>query len=322
MDETTTFTSQTAIPYGLLVMHAMDYHRDKMCPPGPFVKADPPPGGGEIVGYIFGTDTVVPTHPQYAKGPIQLLESRTCYGIVVSRPDNEIVVAIRGTDGFQEWVEDAEFLFQPYAPRKPLPAGVSAQVEQGFWGIYDSFQYVDTNGKPQGPAAEAIAAAHANAARVVVSGHSLGGPLATYLTLDLARGPLAGRVRGLYFASPHPGDQAFADFFGQFVTDYLVYNYILDIVPRVPPKLIGYRSLNSQRMITPEISRADVTVSVGCNHHIVCYLAMLDYEQTLTALTPVPNAESDSWTCVRGPGTGGRSLASMLFERIAEEAAG
>ena len=317
MGDVAGFTDQSVVPYGLLVMHAMDCHRDGTCPPNATKPLAHPPGG-EIVGFILGTDTVVPGHPAYRPGPIQRLEQRTCYGIVVRRPGNEIVVAIRGTDGIQEWIEDAEFLFEPYSP-KGLPSA-GARVEQGFWGIYASFELTDLQGKAIGPAAEAIGSLYQNASSVVVSGHSLGGPLATYLTLDLARGTLGQKVRGCYFASPHPGDAAFATLFHQTVGDYVVYNYVMDIVPRVPPTTAGYASLPNRRVIVPATAKADVRLNPGCNHHIVCYLAMLDYPQTTIALNPMPNAEADSWSCVRGPGTGQESLAAMLFERIVEVA--
>jgi hypothetical protein len=35
-------------------------------------------------------------------------------------------------------------------------------------------------------------------------------------------------------ASPHTGNQSFVDLFDQTIADYRLFNYILDIVPRVP----------------------------------------------------------------------------------------
>ncbi len=313
------FTDQNVVPYGLLVMYAMDCHRDGTCPPNATRPLAPPPSG-VILGFIVGSDTVDPRHPAYAPGPIQLLAQLTCYGVVVQRPNNEVVVAIRGTDGIAEWIEDAEFVFKPYAPTLPLPAGTTARVEQGFWGIYASLNYVDLQGVVIGSAAATIATLYKGASSIVVSGHSLGGPLATYLALDLARVDPRQTIRGCYFASPHPGDDAFAAFFQETIGNYVVYNYVMDVVPRMPPTNIGYTSLANRRVITPALAKAEVTLGLGCNHHIVCYLAMLDYPQTLAALNPVPAAEINSWSCVRGPGVGRDSLAAMLFDRVAEVA--
>lgn len=275
-----------------------------------------------IVGYIVGTDTVLPGHPQFAPGPLAILGQQVCYGTVVRHGANELVVAIRGTDGFAEWVEDGQFPQILYGPDNPLPNGTpETTVEQGFWGIYRSLRLTDATGKLIGPLATVLPTIVQLGDGIVVAGHSLGAPLATYLTLDLVRGPLGGqRVSGCYFASPHPGNAAFATLFDQTVANYAVYNYLLDIVPRVPPTALGYSSLPKRKVITPASAQADIRFSIGCNHHIVCYLAMLDYNTTAQAITPVPAGEEVSALCIRGPQTDQPNLAKSLIERIVEVA--
>jgi len=315
------FTNSTAVPYGLLVMHAMDIYRLKTCPPAPFVAPSAPPGGGTIIGYVMGIDTVLLDHPQFTPGPLAALGHQVCYGTVVRRAPNEVVVAIRGTDGFVEWIEDGEFPQIPYSPALPLPAGTApAAVEQGFWGIYSSLQLTNPAGTLLGELAAALPTIIGPGDSVVVAGHSLGAPLATYLALDLVRGPLGQRVSGCYFASPHPGDAVFATFFDQTVKDYVVYNYLLDVVPRVPPTEIGYSALPKVRVIQPATAQADIRFTPGCNHHIVCYLAMLDYNATLEAITPVPAGEELSVACIKGPQTGQPSVAKSLVDRIIQVA--
>jgi hypothetical protein len=172
-----------------------------------------------------------------------------------------------------------------------------------------------------GPLAESLSTLLGATDSVVVSGHSLGGPLGTYLTLDLARSSVAGRVSGCFFASPHPGNQAFAALFDDVVRDnYVVYNYVLDVVPWVPPTEFGYCALSNVKIIQPASAQADIRVGVGCSHHVVCYLAMLDYAATMAAITPVPAGEKDSADCILGPQTGQPSLAKSLFSRIVEVA--
>ena len=315
------FTNSTAVPYGLLVMHAMDIYRLKTCPPAPFVAPSAPPGGGTIIGYVMGIDTLLLDHPQFTPGPLAALGHQVCYGTVVRRAPNEVVVAIRGTDGFVEWIEDGEFPQIPYSPALPLPAGTPpATVEQGFWGIYSSLQLTNPAGTPLGELAGALPTIIGPGEDVVVAGHSLGSPLATYLTLDLARGPLGQRVSGCYFASPHPGNAAFATFFDQTVRDYMVYNYLLDIVPTVPPTQIGYSALPKVQVIQPATAQADIRLGLGCSHHVVCYLAMLDYNATIEAITPVPAGEELSAACIKGPQTGQPSVAKSLVDRIIQVA--
>jgi triacylglycerol lipase len=313
-----TFTDLTVIPYGLLVMYSMDIYRQKTCPPAPFITPPSPTGGGLIIGYVMGSDSIVPGHPDTGPGsgpPI-------CYGTVIRRSPTEVVVALRGTDGFAEWIEDGEFPLIPYAPAAPLPPGTSeARVEQGFWGIYRSLVLADIHGAVIGSLAEKVPTILAVDDTVVVAGHSLGAPLATYLTLDLVRGPLGQRVSGCYFASPHPGDQSFATLFDRYVgNDYVVYNYLLDVVPRVPPIEFGYSALSKLRVIQPDTAQAEISFGVGCNHHVVCYLAMLDYKTTMAAITPVPKGEEGSAACVRGPRTGKPTLATAMVRRVVEVA--
>jgi hypothetical protein len=304
-------------------MHAMDIYRQKTCPPAPFVMPPAPTGGGTIIGYVMGTDTIIPGHPNANPGPAGDLVRPVCYGTVVRTGSNEVVVAIRGTDGFAEWVEDGQFPPVPYRPAKPLPLDKSdAYVEQGFWGIYQSLQLADIHGAIVGTLADELPAILGSNDDLIIAGHSLGAPLATYLTVDLARADPTRGVSGCYFASPHPGNQAFASLFDSIVgSNYVVYNYLLDIVPRVPPTELGYCSLSGRRVITPDDAQADVRVDVGCNHHIVCYLAMLDYEATKKALDPMPPGEADSASCIRGKLTPDEpSLARSLVTRIVEVA--
>jgi triacylglycerol lipase len=315
------FSDSGVVPYGLLVMHAMDIYRLKTCPPAPFKPPAPPPGGGTIIGYLMGVDTALLGHPQFSPGPLTALGHTVCYGTVIRRSNTEVVVSIRGTDGFAEWVEDGEFLLIPYNPNIPLPGGgPSPLVEQGFWGIYGTLQLADPAGALLGSLASALPALLKPADQVVIAGHSLGAPLATYLILDLVRGPFGGQVSGCLFASPHPGNAAFAALFDQTVKDYHVYNYILDIVPRVPPRQAGYVSLPNLTVIQPATAQADIRFDVGCNHHIVCYLAMLDYGQTMVAINPVPAGEEGSVTCIKGPNNGQETVAKSMIGRILEVA--
>ncbi len=100
------------------------------------------------------------------------------------------------------------------------------------------------------------------------------------------------------------------------LTDYRLFNYILDVVPRVPLGL-GYSPLPRRTVIQPATAEANIRVTIECNHHVICYCAMLDYEGTMRATTPVPQGEADSATCILGPETGAPSLAKQLVSAIA-----
>jgi hypothetical protein len=70
-------------------------------------------------------------------------------------------------------------------------------------------------------------------------------------------------------------------------------------------------------VIQPATAEANIRVNIGCNHHVICYCAMLDYEGTTQATTPVPAGEEGSATCILGPETGSPSLAKRLVSDLA-----
>jgi hypothetical protein len=305
------FTNTAAAAYGLLAMYAMDMYREA----AGSLRPAPAPGltaaGWTILAYVTGNDSLL------RKGPLQLTDQTVCYGYLAKGASGEMVAVIRGTDGFVEWIEDAEFSPIPYSPQIGLPAGSGTiSVEQGFWTVYASMRLINPAGASLGTLAPAIAAAAGAAGTVTVIGHSLGSALATYLTLDLARGGLGGQVSACLFASPRTGNQVFVDLFDQTVTDYRLFNYILDIVPRVPLGL-GYCPLPRRTAIQPATAEASIRVGIGCNHHVICYCAMLDYEATMQATAPVPAGEEGSAACILGPETGDPSLAKRLVSDLA-----
>jgi len=304
------FTNTTAAAYGLLAMHAIDMFRvgGSLTPPAA-------PGltvaGWTIRAYITGNDTL------FAKGPLQLTGDVVYYGYLAERAPGELAAVIRGTDDFVEWVEDGEFPAIPYAPQIPLPTTqTSILVEQGFWTLYATMQLISPTGAALGALAPAITNTAGPTGMVAVVGHSLGAALATYLTLDLARGGLGARVSACLFASPQTGNQAFVSLFDQTIGDYRLFNYILDLVPRVPLGF-GYMPLPRRTVLQPATAEASIRVSIGCNHHVICYCAMLDYEATMQATTPVPAGEEGSAACILGPQTGKPSLAEQLVSDLA-----
>ena len=305
------FTNTAAAACGFLAMHAMDMYRVATASLTPPAAAGLTAAGWTILAYITGDDSLL------REGPLQQTGRTVCYGFLAKRTSEEIVAVIRGTDGFVEWIEDAQFLPIPYSPQIGLPAGLGTMlVEQGFWSLYASLQLIDVAGAPLGALAPAITSAAGAAGMVTVIGHSLGSALATYLALDLARGGLSGRVSACLFASPHTGNKAFVELFDQTITDYRLFNYILDIVPRVPLGL-GYSPLPRRTVIQPATAEASIRVNIECNHHVICYCAMLDYEGTMQATTPVPAGEEGSAACILGPETGDPRLAKQLVNDLA-----
>lgn len=313
------FSNSTAAGFGLLVMHAMDIYRTHMevppaAPPDAWLEAR----GWTLIGTLHARDTAF---PKGVKSTIQVLDHETCYGYLARHAgDNQLVAAVRGTDGLVEWLEDGDFVPVAYAPLAQHPsAGPLERVEQGFWDIYASMTLHDLDGTSQGSAGAAILKfLLAGAPSITVVGHSLGSALATYLTLDLAlAAPDPASVQACLFASPRTGNAAFVQVFDQTVPGYRLFNYALDLVPQLPYGP-DYATLPRCTIIQPATAEARIRLSLGCNHHVICYCAMLDYEGTMDIVKSPPDGEGNSALCVLGPETGTPSLAKTLVNVLAK----
>jgi pimeloyl-ACP methyl ester carboxylesterase len=257
--------------------------------------------GWEIIAHLAAQDVIF--HP---RTQMSLSADDVFYGFLARSKANEnsYVAAIRGTDGLIEWIEDGEFVWKS----NPLGDG---NVEQGFWGIYDSMSLVGTDGAVLAASAAAGIAKMIGATGTVrVIGHSLGSALATYLSLALAQ-QIGDHVSALLFASPRPGDPKFADLYARTVRTYTLYNYALDIVPHVPfpPQ---YATLPNARVIDPAAAQVRVRVDPGCDHHLICYCAMLDGTIPYQHLPTTDDQRCAA--CILGAKTSGPTIAKLLAE--------
>jgi hypothetical protein len=245
-------TNSQAATLGRLSIYAMDMYT--AIPPAPTAASTPPAAtapppianqltpppdtriaaeGWKLVAYIVARDAL------FQSGKSVIGGTEAYYGFLAQSATDlsSFVAVVRGTNGMLEWVEDAEFMPMTH------PGLAGATVEQGFWGIYASMRLIDPNGRQIGAsAADGKVSAAANgiasavgAGMLTVIGHSLGSALSTYLAFDLADpARLGARVSACLFASPQTGDGAFVMAFDKAVADYRVFNYVLDVVPRVP----------------------------------------------------------------------------------------
>lgn len=120
---------------------------------------------------------------------------------------------------------------------------------------------------------------------------------ATYLTFDLA-GLLGARVSGCFFASPQPGDDEFAKAFEARVQAYQVWNFDIDVVPRLPFGS-NYIELPKVTWISPSLAQARIKFSLDCHHHVLVYCSMLDFD--LLDWATVPICDQSNAACIKGP---------------------
>lgn len=265
-----------AAQMALLSMYAEDTY--EALPPGSKGTLRPPidmhvQPKWKVIGYITGRDGFLDQNQLFSINLGQLV----FYGFLAqdSTDPMKFVTVIRGTENLKEWAIDAEFL--------PVPHAIKGHAESGFYSIYRSMMYQDLVGGDPVILAAGIAGAVGTQNTVMVIAHSLGSALGTYLTLDLVvTAKMGDRASACLFASPRPGDIDFVTYFDEQVKNYTVYNYSLDAVTTVPG-LFRYTSLPKVTKLMPQAGSASITNTLPCNHHAVCYAAMLDANEVNSA---------------------------------------
>ena len=141
----------------------------------------------------------------------------------------DVVIAIRGTEGIQEWINDAHFLLVTC----PFLAG-AGNTEDGFTAMYNSLRTGDAAGSPTVVNALATLPFPQPVSSVTICGHSLGGALVTLLALDLAANTNFKNPTVYSYASPRTGDPLFVSTYNQVVKNSFRIANRLDLVPKLP----------------------------------------------------------------------------------------
>ena len=154
------------------------------------------------------------------------------FGFLAVSDAKESVAVIRGTDTLLEWLHDASYLMMP----SPI-AGSHGFTEDGFTAVYRSLRIGQGNGSLSAKDSIKSCIETGAATSVTVCGHSLGGALATLLTLDVALNTSCHAPTAYTYASPRTGDHIFAGSCNAAIPScYRIANR-QDLVPKLPPIL-------------------------------------------------------------------------------------
>src|SRR5260370_27641130 len=151
--------------------------------------------------------------------------------VCIDAAKQRLVVALRGTENFHDWLDNLDLIPAPYAP---IPG--SGMVHQGFQLVY----YAIRNNLRQ--IVQKIVQNQAQQLReIFITGHSLGGALAGLAAPDLVNDVAAKLLPTVYtFADPNVGQSDFTSFYNSRVNVcYRVVN-MWDLVPHLPPSQAGY----------------------------------------------------------------------------------
>jgi hypothetical protein len=191
------------------------------------------------------------------------------FGFLAVSAAKEMVAAIRGTDTILEWLHDASFLMLP----TPI-SGSHGYTEDGFTAVYNSLRIGPANGTLSARDSIKSYIDTGAAASVTVCGHSLGGALATFLTLDVALNTSCPTPTAYTYASPRTGDHIFAGSFNAAIPScYRIANR-QDLVPKLPPILpLPYEHVNTLYELNPPPNAINPTIP--CMHHLTTYLWLM-----------------------------------------------
>jgi predicted lipase len=286
-----------ALLYGQFVQAAYTMFRRDPSQLRPEPQAHDIPDGWELGAWIHMSDFILS------------LKKPEFYGIVcreIANPDSRII-AIRGTEGEIEWIDDAAALPTPF---RQVPS--AGRVASGFDKIYSSLKVVkrtlaedrklETTGAPPLPETfdgsfadqlDQLAVARETARGVrksadearrprpmVVTGHSLGAALATLFVMENDAKHKFDITTSCTFASPRVGNLEFARAFDQLpINSWRIVN-TRDIVPKLPPHiplLLEY----------DHVDTAYPFISDFVKNSLVCWHAMETYLHWLDASLPV-----------------------------------
>ncbi|CAK9862890.1 unnamed protein product [Sphagnum jensenii] len=141
---------------------------------------------------------------------------------------NAIVIAFRGTQmtSMQNWAEDLYFkqLDVKY------PGVTDAMVHKGFYAAYHNTSLHDYI-----VAAVQTVQRERNDLRILVTGHSMGGAMASFCALDLTTNYGVRNIQVYTFGQPRIGNPAFAAYYSENVPLTIRVTHAHDVVPHLPP---------------------------------------------------------------------------------------
>ena len=221
-----------------------------------------------VVTTIYAFDLATDIKPDRGKDPVSI-------GLICqANGTGDVVIAIRGTEGIEEWIQDARF----HRVACPFLAGAGL-TEDGFTAMYMSLRTDVAAGSPRVVSALATLPFPLPLSSLTICGHSLGGALATLLALDVAANTAFKDPTVYTYASPRTGDPLFVSTYNQVVKKSFRIANRLDLVPKLPlpPEYDHVEALFDLNPIqlSPFPPRILVKPTLACEHALASYLHLL-----------------------------------------------
>jgi hypothetical protein len=236
--------------------------------------------GFDVLATIVANDLATDMNPLRGK-------QRVSIGLIFQEQGSgNAVVAIRGTEGIKEWVQDANFGSMPF--RRVAGAGCT---EDGFTVMYESMTVeLSTGVLPVVDALAKIPWKKPGVNSLTICGHSLGGSLATLFALDVAaNAAVPFNTPTVYtYASPRTGDHDFAVKYHQTITTTYRLVDNVDLVPQLPG-IFPYRhvtdsiGMDSLTLVPPRVM---LQPNPLCWHIMSSYMYLMSLSGGGTIVNP------------------------------------
>jgi predicted lipase len=282
---------QRALLYGRIVQAAYTMFGNPQSPDP--LRPEPAgiPSGYELGAWIHMSDFVLD------------VSELKFYGIVVHSmddPDSRII-AIRGTEGAVEWIDDAAAILVPF---RQVPS--AGRVAYGFDKIYSTLKVVKrplpgAAPRAEGAAPETFAGSFAEQLEqlaisreaerglaplaegrarprrpTIVAGHSLGAALTTLFVMENDAKRKFDITSLCTFASPRVGNTEFVHLFNQLPIDSWRIVNTRDVVPKLPPHIPIVLEYGHVDVAYPFNSSDFTKNNLLCWHTMETYLHWLD----------------------------------------------
>ena len=219
----------------------------------------------EVVTTIYANDLSTDMHPDRGN-------ARVSIGLILqATATGEVVIAIRGTEGVNEWIHDAQFLPVncPFMP-------AAGNTEDGFTAMHLSLKTGLDSSSPTIAKALPTLPFKRPVTSLTICGHSLGGALATLVALDVAVNTQFNPTVFTY-ASPRTGDSQFVAIYNHVVPNTVRIANRVDLVPKLPlPPLyehvLGLYDLSSITLVPPAFL---IKPDIASQHILTSYLYLL-----------------------------------------------
>lgn len=198
-------------------------------------------------------------HTIEAKSIIQVWER---FGFVLESPQ-DIIIAFRGSSSAGNWISNMD------ASQKKFPyTKEPCYTHRGFTGIYSSAR----------SGILSILRRLSPDKTLYVTGHSLGGALATLCAVDLAANTPFNAPHLYTFASPRAGDPAFVKVFSRYIANSFRIANPFDVVTHAPPSIYKLPRQDKRYYYSHVQTRSSQPFqkgSVALNHMLDSYFAKI-----------------------------------------------